>query len=213
MIRIHNENTGWTGRERTDSDLITLQDGEVKLQVIKHDRPNHNTETQRLIKLPPAIDLDELTYTEGWDVQDLTEQEIIDRRNSEADARDQEIDTQLVKEKMRSEVIDLEDNVDKYLTLYPYYRVGILYEIYDIFQYENELYEVIQAHTSQSDWNPDELPALYRRLRITIEEWVQPQGAHDAYNTGDRVTWNGSTWESEIDNNVWEPGVTGWKII
>jgi len=213
MIRIHNKNTGWTGRERTDSDLITLQDGEVKLQVIKHDRPNYNPETQRLVKLPPAIDLDELTYTEVWQVVDYTEQEIADRRNLEADARDQEIDTQLVKEKMRSEVVDLEDNVDKYLTLYPYYRVGVSYEIDDIFQYENELYEVIQSHTSQFDWKPDELPALYRKLRITIEEWVQPQGAHDSYNTGDRVTWNGSTWESEIDNNVWEPGVHGWKII
>jgi len=76
MIRIHNKNTGWTGRERTDSDLITLQDGEVKLQVIKHDRPNYNPETQRIVKLPPAIDLDELTYTEAWQVVDYTEYEI-----------------------------------------------------------------------------------------------------------------------------------------
>jgi len=97
--------------------------------------------------------------------------------------------------------------------LFEPYHNDRAYETGDRFRYEDEAYEVVQAHTSQEDWNPDELPALYRRLRTTIEEWVQPQGAHDAYNTGDRVTWNGSTWESEIDNNVWEPGTTGWKII
>lgn len=43
--------------------------------------------------------------------------------------------------------------------------------------------------------------------------WIQPTGAHDAYNTGDRVTWNGILWESTIDANVWEPGVSGWKQV
>ena len=44
-------------------------------------------------------------------------------------------------------------------------------------------------------------------------EWVQPTGAHDAYNIGDKVTHNGKTWVSDVDNNVWEPGVYGWKCI
>ena len=39
------------------------------------------------------------------------------------------------------------------------------------------------------------------------------KGAHDAYNIGDKVTHNGKTWVSDVDNNVWEPGVYGWKCI
>ena len=45
----------------------------------------------------------------------------------------------------------------------------------------------------------------------TPAEWVQPTGAHDAYNTGDRVTHNGSVWICTIDANVYEPGVYGWE--
>lgn len=43
-------------------------------------------------------------------------------------------------------------------------------------------------------------------------DWVQPTGAHDAYNTGDRVTYNGQIWVSTVDANVWAPGVFGWEL-
>lgn len=42
-------------------------------------------------------------------------------------------------------------------------------------------------------------------------EWVQPVGAHDAYPAGWAVTHGGKTWESTTPNNVWEPGVSGWR--
>lgn len=43
--------------------------------------------------------------------------------------------------------------------------------------------------------------------------WVEPTGSHDAYQQGDQVTHNGQTWESEISDNVWEPGVHGWVVV
>jgi len=48
-----------------------------------------------------------------------------------------------------------------------------------------------------------------------IPEWVQPTGAHDAYNTGDRVTFEGSVYESTINDNVWSPEAypQGWQLI
>jgi len=46
-----------------------------------------------------------------------------------------------------------------------------------------------------------------------VAEWRQPTGAQDAYHNGDKVTHNGSTWISTIDNNVWEPGVYGWNKV
>lgn len=48
-----------------------------------------------------------------------------------------------------------------------------------------------------------------------LSEWVQPQGAHDAYHLGDRVTHDGKNWISIRENNVWEPGTfdSGWEEI
>lgn len=76
---------------------------------------------------------------------------------------------------------------------------------------DGKLWKVIQSHTVQEDWRPADAVSLF--VEVSIEEWpewVQPTGAQDAYNTGDRVSHNGSHWESTIDGNVWEPGVTGW---
>lgn len=41
-------------------------------------------------------------------------------------------------------------------------------------------------------------------------EWVQPKGAHDACSKGSKVTHKGKIWVSNLDANVWEPGVSGW---
>lgn len=43
-----------------------------------------------------------------------------------------------------------------------------------------------------------------------VAEWKQPLGAHDAYAKGSVVTHNEFTWVSDVDANVWEPGVYGW---
>lgn len=45
--------------------------------------------------------------------------------------------------------------------------------------------------------------------------WVQPAGAHDAYKIGDKITFNGFTWESLINANVWSPTgyPAGWKKL
>ena len=49
----------------------------------------------------------------------------------------------------------------------------------------------------------------------TYPEWVQPTGAHDAYNTGDIVIYNGTLYKSVIDGNVWAPDAypQGWEVV
>lgn len=42
------------------------------------------------------------------------------------------------------------------------------------------------------------------------QPWVQPAGAHDAYDLGAIVAHSGARWRSTITANVWEPGVSGW---
>lgn len=99
--------------------------------------------------------------------------------------------------------------------LFPMWRTGTAYLVGDRRQREGVLYTCVQAHTSQDDWVPDLTPALWKVTTPegVIPEWVQPTGAHDAYNMGDRVTHNGSTWESTIDANTYEPGVYGWDEV
>ena len=45
--------------------------------------------------------------------------------------------------------------------------------------------------------------------------WVQPTGAHDCYNTGDKMTYNGQHYVSKIDGNVWSPDAypAGWEAV
>ena len=78
------------------------------------------------------------------------------------------------------------------------------------------LYTVLQAHTSQSDWKPAAAPSLFAKVLIpdptVIPEWEQPDSTNP-YAKGDKVAHNGKTWVSDIDGNVWEPGVYGWTEV
>ena len=85
-----------------------------------------------------------------------------------------------------------------------------------LYRYNGDVYRVIQAHTTQSDWPPDSTASLWKLVGdVTVEypDWSQPVGAHDAYQTGDKVTHNGKKWESTAANNVWAPGVYGWTEV
>ena len=97
--------------------------------------------------------------------------------------------------------------------LFPAWVVGKAYVVNDRAQYNGTLYKCIQAHTSQADWAPDATPALWKTVSIDeYPEWVQPTGAHDAYNIGDKVTYNGQHYVCTSDGNVYAPDVYGWQL-
>ena len=83
-------------------------------------------------------------------------------------------------------------------------------------QYDGVLYTVLQAHTSQAGWTPTAAPSLFAKVLIpdptVIPEWEQPESTNP-YAKGDKVAHNGKTWVSDIDGNVWEPGVYGWTEV
>ena len=97
--------------------------------------------------------------------------------------------------------------------LYPEWKTDTDYDVGKRVRYQDKLYRCVQAHTSQEGWEPSVTPALWTRTAAEgeIPEWVQPTGAQDAYNKGDKVKHNGKTWESDVDANVWEPSVYGWS--
>ena len=98
--------------------------------------------------------------------------------------------------------------------LFPTWVVGKAYAVNDRAQYNGTLYKCIQAHTSQSDWAPDATLALWKTVSLDeYPEWVQPAGAHDAYNIGDKVTYNGQHYVCTSNANVYAPDVYGWDLI
>lgn len=86
----------------------------------------------------------------------------------------------------------------------------------DMRSYMDLPYRCLQSHDSQDAWNPEDAPSLWARILIpdpsVIPEWVQP-GSTNPYMKGDRVRHNGKTWESLVDNNVWEPGQPGTESL
>lgn len=90
---------------------------------------------------------------------------------------------------------------------------SVAYTLNDIRQYNGLLYRCVQAHTSQATWTPEDAPSLWTRIADPAQEWpewIQPTGAHNAYAKGAKVSHNGKHWISDVDANVWEPGVYGW---
>lgn len=107
--------------------------------------------------------------------------------------------------------------------LYRPWEVGKAYAVDEFLTYgtngvgDPQLYKVVQAHTSQADWMPDITPALYTAIGLDdsgYPVWSQPTGAHDAYNKGDVVNYNGTLYESLIDGNVYSPDAhpAGWAV-
>jgi hypothetical protein len=86
----------------------------------------------------------------------------------------------------------------------------------DIREYNGDLYKVIQSHTTQSDWNPSIVPAMFTKLvpEGVINPWVQPLSTNP-YMKDAKVIFNGAMWQSTIDNNVWSPMSypAGWKLV
>ena len=107
-------------------------------------------------------------------------------------------------------------------TMYDPWKEGKAYAVGDFLTYgtnsvgDPQLYKVAQAHTSQADWTPDAAASLY--VAVGLDDsgypvWSAPTGAHDAYNTGDVVNYNGTLYQSLIDGNVYSPEAypDGWE--
>ena len=100
--------------------------------------------------------------------------------------------------------------------LFPAWAIGVSVTVGERYQYADKLYKCLQAHTTQADWKPDDSPSLWVGVSDPAEEWPewsQPVGSTDAYAKGAKVSHNGKHWTSDVDANVWEPGVYGWSEV
>ena len=98
-------------------------------------------------------------------------------------------------------------------------QIGRDLAVGEYIQYNDKLYKVLQAHKVQLNWTPEDAPSLFAEVLTdptgeTILEWRQPDSTN-AYMKGDKVIFEGKTYESLINNNVWSPAAypAGWKNI
>ena len=104
--------------------------------------------------------------------------------------------------------------------LFPAWNAEATYAVGDRVKSNGTLYRCLTAHTAHATWTPTDAPSLWAKVLTdpsgAILPWVQPDSTNP-YAKGDKVTHNGKTWESLVDNNVWEPGAIGteslWKEV
>lgn len=120
-----------------------------------------------------------------------------------------------------AEILDDAEAAD-FKELFPSWDAGGReYKAGDRVRYAGTLYKVLQNHTSQPGWDPENAPSLFAEVLIPDPEiipvWKQPDSTN-AYMIGDRVHYPGENdpiYESIIDNNVWSPAdyPAGWQEV
>lgn len=123
--------------------------------------------------------------------------------------------------KLRKTIESLALNLDdesavKNVELFEAWHPDTDYAVDDRRRFGSYLYKCLQAHTSQATWTPDAAPSLWARVLIPdphdIPEWEQPSSTNP-YMKGDKVRHLGKIWVSDVDSNVWEPGVPGTETL
>ena len=129
----------------------------------------------------------------------------LERENEELKSK-VEANLKATRKMVRVDDLTPEELID-IINIYQTWGSGLDVKVDEMYKYNGELFKVIQAHTTQSDWQPDIVPALFNKIQppSVIPEWVQPSGAGDAPNTGDRRIYNGEVYESLIDANTTVP--------
>ena len=98
-----------------------------------------------------------------------------------------------------------DDAVAEVAALFPDWTPGVAVAPGDVLAWDGTLVEVIQGHTTQADWTPDKVPALFKVHRTPeMTAWV----AGITVAAGERFTFGGATWEcvqAHTTQKGWEP--------
>lgn len=105
------------------------------------------------------------------------------------------------------------------MDLYLPWKVGETYKADDVRRDEGKLFRCLQDHTSQADWKPSLVPALWVEIAAPGEYREIKDGmlSTEAF-AKDEIGWyqtKDNLWKSLIDNNVWTPDAypAGWEKV
>ena len=117
---------------------------------------------------------------------------------------------------LRADTIPAEELLEL-IDVFDEWKAGEVLAVDDTRKHNGKLYKVLQAHTTQADWSPDIVPALFVEIvpENVIREIPNPITAEQKFALGEKGTWKGKIYESALDNNVWTPDAhpSGWKLI
>ena len=108
-----------------------------------------------------------------------------------------------------------DDAVAEVAALFPDWTPGVAVAPGDVLAWDGTLVEVIQGHTTQADWTPDKVPALFKVHRTPeMTAWV----AGITVAAGERFTFGGATYEvvqAHTTQKGWEPDKVPslWKKV
>ena len=140
-----------------------------------------------------------ITYTDQ-DIAEIPLEEITEEEPTIEQVRD------VLKDKILASSLT-EEEVNVLCAAFPDWQQDMDVITDQMLSYSQKLYRVIQVHRTQADWTPDVTPALFVSAypENIIADWVQPTGAQDAYNIGDKVRFDSKIYESKINANVTVP--------
>lgn len=217
--------TGWTIKPNEDMISVTLKVSGYDEQI--EDLTSQVTETKNALNVVQGS-VTELKEQVA-DVPKITEK--VNTLNNQVVSVEKKVDA--IDSAQYGAMIDLlvgeaqlfsNEQALEYQNLYEEWKVDTLYpKDYKVNFTKAEiktLYKCLTEHTSQESWTPDAAPSLWAKVLIpdhsVIPDWEQPLSTNP-YMKGDNVKHKGKTWESLVDNNVWEPGVIGteaqWKEV
>ena len=178
-------------------------------------KPNHNVDMQYCNFVG--------YYDTGRYIRCRWEIEDIELSEAELQNREAQAAMQMLNIDFQEQVQTLTDEQAlEVKTVFPMWSVDVKYEVGFKVRFNDILYKVLQAHTSQVGWTPDVAVSLFVQVGAVndvppeeiIPEWIQPDSTNP-YMKGDKVVFEGKIYESLIDNNVWSPAAypAGWTVI
>ena len=179
-------------------------------------KPNHNVDTQYCNFVE--------YYDTGRYIRCRWEIEDIELSEAELQNREAQAAMQMLNIDFQEQVQTLTDEQAlEVKTVFPMWVVGVNYKVGFKVRFNDILYKVLQAHTSQVDWTPDVAVSLFVQVGAVnddvppeeiIPEWVQSDSTNP-YMKGDKVIFEGKIYESLIDNNIWSPAAypAGWTVV
>ncbi len=69
------------------------------------------------------------------------------------------------------------------------WKPGLSVQVGDVYSYSAFLWRCLQAHTTQGDWTPDVVPALWRKVEVISETEARVWQAGVDYAVGDEVAY------------------------
>ena len=239
LIHIPTSTTTWRG-ERYGVDgveILTVAEPMLLATEVRHDSPEHDPATQRLVRIEDGIENGDEWHMGRFEVVDLSAEEIAERRNTEAEAHNQ----QAVQAILRRTAFDAlptdptDAEVLEWGAVWPALEVGMQVQANRKYSALNRAtgvwqpVEARQSHTHEAQHDPFDgaHDALWRVIAPPtddgIEIWVQPIGGDNRYPYLDPETGepflvrypdaDGSVWRNTYEGglNVWVPGQFGWE--